>query len=147
MALDTIIIDGDQVIFEPKMGLATVMVKPGTMKASGKTTLNNTAVCVAGDEKEVQVPGCNYMTSIHTKPGSGTLKIKALASDQLASKSYSGNKAIILKGSKFDAVFEVQVPAEDIKPVASGGAPIPDTTKMYAGKGELIPSNSKIKAT
>lgn len=147
MALDTIIIDGDQVIFESTMGQATVIVKPGAMKASGKTTIKGVAVCVDGDEKEVEVPGCNYMTSIHTKLGVGTLKISALGSDQLASKSNSGNKAMILEGSQFDSVFEVDTPAEDIKPVASGGSPIPDTTPSYSGKGQLKPSNKKIKAT
>jgi hypothetical protein len=147
MALDTIIIDGDQVIFQPLMGAAIVVVKPGKMIASGKTTIKGVPVCVSGDEKNVEVPGCSYMTSVHTDPGTGTLKIKALAGDQLAAQSNSGNKAMILKGSQFEAVFEVETPAEDIKPVASGGAPIPDTTPSYAGKGQLIPANQKIKAT
>lgn len=147
MALDTIIIDGDQVIFQPAMGAATVVVKPGKMIASGKTTIKGVAVCVDGDEKRVEVPGCMYITKTHLKPGDGTLKISALASDQLATKSNSGNKAVILQGSEFDAVFEVDSPAEDIKPVASGGSPIPDKTGAYEGKGQLIPANTKIKAT
>ena len=36
MATDTIIIDGDQVIFQSTMGAAQITVKPGKMKASGK---------------------------------------------------------------------------------------------------------------
>lgn len=147
MAADTIIMDGDQVIFKSPMGAALVVVKPGKMKGSGKTTLNGIPVCVSGDEKEVEVPGCDYMTSTHLKPGKGTLKIKALASDQLAVKTKSGDKPVILEGVQFDSVFEVDVPAEDIKPVASGGSPIPDSTKSYAGKGQLIPANTKIQAT
>lgn len=147
MALDTIIIDGDQVIFESQMGIASVVVKPGKMKASGKTTIKGISVCIAGDEKNVEVPGCDYITPIHAKPGKGTLKISALTGDQLASQTNSGQKALILKGNQFDAKFEVQVPAQDIKPVAAGGAPIPDATKFYFGKGQLVPSNDKIKAT
>lgn len=147
MALDTIIMDGDQVVFQPLMGAAIISVKPGKMIASGKTTLNAIPVCVAGDEKKVEVPGCDYLTATHLKPGKGTLKIDALAANQLTVKAKSGQKSIILKGGQFDAVFEVQVPAEDIKPVASGGAPIPDSTASYAGKGQFIPSNATIKAT
>ena len=90
---------------------------------------------------------CDYTTATHDQAGKGTLKIKALASDQLAAKSYSGKKAVILKGSQFEAVFEVMVPAMDTAPVSSGGPPIPDPTPFYPGKGQLIPANQTIKAT
>lgn len=147
MALDVVILDQDVVEFSPVCGAAIVMVKPGKIKASGKSTVNGISVCVSGDEKKVAISGCDYITAMHTKPGKGTLKINALASNQLTSKTKSGNKALILKGNQFDSIFEVQVPAQDIKPIASGGAPIPDATPFYAGKGQLIPSNKKIKAT
>lgn len=147
MALDTIIIDGDLAIFDAAMGEATVVVQPGTITASGKTTINGTAVCVEGDEASVEVAGCTYFTKIHTKPGTGTLKISALGGDQLTSKSKSGGKAVILLGTTFEAVFEVDAPAEDIKPVASGGSPIPDQKPSYAGTGEFQAANAKIKAT
>lgn len=147
MALDTIIVDGDQAIFQPLMGAAIITVQPGKMIASGKTTLKSIAVCVSGDEKKVEVPGCDYLTATHLKPGKGTLKISGLAADQLTTKAKSGKKPIILKGSQFDAVFEVEVPAEDIKPLATGGSPIPDSTPFYSGKGQFIPTNSTIKTT
>ncbi|MEM0999915.1 MAG: hypothetical protein AAGN35_22875 [Bacteroidota bacterium] len=147
MPLDTIIIDGDQVIFQSQMGLASVVVKPGEIAGSGKTTLNGTPVCVSGDEAQVAVAGCDYTTPIHAKPGKGTLKIHALAPDQLAALTASGGKAVIRQGILFDARFEVQVPAQDIKPVAAGGAPIPDAAPMYFGKGEFKSTNAKVKTT
>lgn len=147
MALDTIIIDGDQAIFEAAMGDANVVVRPGIIIASGKTTIQGTAVCIAGDEKSVEVAGCFYTTKEHLVPGVGTLKITALSGDQLTTKSNSGKKAFILQGSQFEAEFVVDGPAHDIKPVASGGAPIPDSEASYPGKGQLIPANQKIQAT
>jgi hypothetical protein len=146
MALDTIILDGDEVVFESLMEAAIITVKPGKIVATGKTTIQSTPICVSGDETSVEVPGCEYLTASHLKPGKGTLKIESLAADQLTGEARSGKKPIILKGSQFNAVFEVEIPAEDIKPVASGGSPIPDTTPSYAGKGQFIPSNTHIKA-
>lgn len=147
MALDTIIMDGDQVIFLPTMGAAVVVVQPGKMIASGKTTINGTPICIDGDEKNVEVPGCTYISGAHVTPGSGTLKIDALAGDQLTKKTKSGGTPIILKGSMFTSKFEVQSPAQDPTPVASGGSPIPDAKASYSGKGQLISANIKFKAT
>jgi len=147
MATDIIIIDGDMAIFQPTMGDATVVVKPGTMTGTGKTTIKGTPVCIEGDEMKLKVSGCNYITKEHLKPGTGTLQISALGGDQLATKTNSGKKAVILKGSDFKSVFMVDLPAQDIKPVASGGAPIPDKVPFYKGTGQFIPANQKVKAT
>ena len=43
---DFILIDGDQAIFNPAFGLATVMVKPGDLKASGESSLQGKKVCL-----------------------------------------------------------------------------------------------------
>lgn len=144
MALDLIIMDGDTVNFIPVCGAAIVTVKPGKMKASGKTTLNGKKACVEGDEKNVAVSGCSYMTPTFPVPGTGTLKIKKLASDQLTQKAKSGKKPLILKGVLFDSVFEVQSPAKLVVP---GSPPQQDAAPTYAGKGRFISSNKKIKAT
>ncbi len=143
MASDLIIMDGDSVNFIPVCGAAIVAVKPGKMKASGKTTINGKKVCVEGDEKNVAVTGCTYMTPAYPVPGAGTLKIKALAPNQLTQTARSGNKSMILKGAMFDAVFEVQSPAKLIVPP---GPPQSDPASSYAGKGQLIPNNNKVKA-
>lgn len=146
MASDTIIIDGDEVEFVTPMGIANVVVQPGKMIASGKTTIAGVPVCIVGDEKQVSVPNCDYTTPIHDAAGKGTLMIKALAGDQQAAVSKSGGAALILKGSQFESVFEVTVPAMDTSPVSAGGAPIPDTTPNYSGTGQLIPTNSSVKS-
>ena len=85
-----------------------------------------------------------YMAGAYVIPGTGTLKIDKLNSDQLTTKTKIEGKKAILKGSMFDAVFEVQSPAQ--QPTA-GGPPVPDSTSKYSGgKGMFVPSNTKVHA-
>lgn len=109
---DFIVIDGDSVQFLPVFGVATVVVQPGTMQGSGPATFNGKALCIEGDEQNVSVPGCMYMTPQYSIPGIGTLGIDSLAGDQLANKTKTGDTPVILKGGQFTAVFEVQSPAQ-----------------------------------
>ncbi len=83
---DFILINGDKANFTPAFGSATVVVQPGTLSGKGKTTLKGKKICIDGDEKNVSVPGCAYITPIHSIPGTGTLKINALGGDQKAKK-------------------------------------------------------------
>src|SRR5690349_8862572 len=130
---DFILVDGDIVTFLPNFNPAIVAVQPGKLTGSGKITIQNKKVCIEGDEKNVSVTGCNYVTPIHSIPGTGTLKIEALATDQKARKSICDGKAILLKGGLFTAKFEVQSPAQ--QPPPGPGAPIPDSTSSYTGTG------------
>ncbi len=142
MALDIIIMDSDEVQFLPTFSGAVVSVKPGTLKASGKTTINGKKVCIDGDEKKVEVTNCSYIIPPFTVPGSGTIKINNLTSDQLTQKAKSGNKSLLLKGKLCIALFEVKSPAKLPPPVNT-----PDPVPMYIGQGKLMPKNTKIKAT
>ncbi|MCB0375312.1 MAG: hypothetical protein KDD04_05275, partial [Sinomicrobium sp.] len=117
MALDTIIIDGDEVEFSTIATLTLIPGKPKTqIKATGKTTLNGKKVCVEGDEKNVEITNCSYTMPPFTVPGSGTLKIKQLVPNQLTQKAASGNKRIILQGKLFIAQFDVTSPAKQPPP-------------------------------
>ncbi|MEA5567784.1 hypothetical protein [Anabaena sp. UHCC 0399] len=139
---DFILIDGDKAIFNPAFGLATVVVRPGDLKASGQSTLQGKKVCIDGDEKSVSVLSCVYTTPVYSIPGTGTLKIAALAGDQKAKKTNSAGKAVLLKGSTFTAKFEVQNPAKK-PPSAPGESPTPDATPQYSGTGNFITTNTK----
>ena len=140
---DFVIVDGDTALFLPSFGAATVVVQPGQITGSGPASLNGSPLCVDGDEASVEVPGCVYMTPQYSIPGSGTLKIDSLASDQVAQKSTTGDTALILKGGNFNAKFEVQSPAQQ----PSTPSPVPDSTPSYSGSGSFITSNTKYKAT
>lgn len=137
---DYVIIEGDLALFVPAFGAAIVVVKPGTMQASGKSTKAGKKICIEGDETKVSVPGCVYMTPQYVIPGVGTLKIDSLGGDQKSKKTKSGNKAIIIKGSVFNAKFEVQSPAQQPNPP---GPPVPDSTPQYSGKGNFQTTNVK----
>lgn len=142
--MDYIIIDGDSATFLPNYGAAIVVPQPGTISASGEASFNGKKVCIEGDESSVEVPGCMYMTPVYVIPGTGTLVIDALASDQIAAHTNSANTAVILKGKQFDAKFKVQSPAQ--QPTAGG--PVPDSTTEYGnGKGFFVNSNTKFKGT
>jgi hypothetical protein len=140
---DHVLIDGDQAVFMPSFGAATVVVQPGKLAGSGPATVGGKAVCVDGDEGKLSVPGCAYITAQCPIPGTGTLKIQSLAGDQKASHTQTGGKPVLLKGSSFTAKFEVQSPAQ--QPTPTG--PVPDAAPQYAGQGQFITTNLKVKAT
>ena len=143
--MDYILTDGDQALFQPSFGPATVMVLPGTLTASGPATLLGKRLCIEGDEGSVSVPGCMYTTPQYSIPGSGTLEIAALAGDQTASKTRSGSKGLLLVGSQFTARFQVQSPAQ--QPPPGPGAPIPDATPEYTGSGSFLTTNTKFRGS
>tara|TARA_R110002073_G_scaffold104648_2_gene236912 strand:- start:257 stop:685 length:429 start_codon:yes stop_codon:yes gene_type:complete len=140
---DFILIEGDSVMFIPTFGPAIVMVQPGKMKGSGPTTINGKKICVEGDEAKVAVAGCTYMTPQHLIPGTGTLKIAALAPNQKAKKTKTGGKAVLLKGGTFTATFEVQNPAKQ----PATPTPIPDATPQYSGNGNFMTKNTKFQGS
>jgi hypothetical protein len=142
---DFILVEGDQAIFMPNFGAAVVVVQPGELAGSGPATLDGKKISVDGDEKDVSVPGCVYMTPQYCIPGSGTLKIDSLAGDQKASKTQTGGKAVLLKGGTFTAKFEVQSPAQ--QPPPGPGSPIPDSSPDYTGSGMFVTTNTKFKGS
>ncbi|MEO6037742.1 MAG: hypothetical protein ABIQ93_04955 [Saprospiraceae bacterium] len=137
---DFILIDGDIATFLPSFGAATVTVQPGKITGSGPADVTGKKICVDGDEKSVEVKGCAYSTSTFTTPGTGTLKIASLAANQKATKVKAGGKAVLLKGSKFTATFEVLTPATNTVPAS-------DALLTYSGQGSFTTSNTKVKAT
>lgn len=145
MLLDFMLLEGDQAVFLPNFGPAIVIVQPATLSGSGPATLNGKKLCVDGDEKDVAVPGCAYMTAQYSIPGTGTLKINVLAGDQKATRTKTGGKAVLLKGGNFTAKFEVQSPAQ--QPPPGPGSPIPDATTQYSGSGMFMTTNIKFKGT
>ncbi|MCB0594631.1 MAG: hypothetical protein H6557_11920 [Lewinellaceae bacterium] len=141
---DFILVDGDMANFLPAFGTAIVAVQPGTLSGTGPGAIGNKSICIQGDESSVNVPGCMYVAPPYVIPGNGTLSIESLAGDQLAKKTNSGGTAVILKGSMFNALFQVNSPAQQ-PPKAPGEPPTPDSTTQYKGKGMFINNNMKFK--
>jgi hypothetical protein len=142
---DFILIAGDKVMFKPNFGAAVVVVQPGMLQAASKAALGGKKVCVDGDEKNVSVMGCVYITPQYSIPGTGTLKIAALAANQKAQKTKVGGKAVLLKGGDFQAKFEVQNPAK--QPPTGPNSPVPDPTPQYSGTGMFLTTNMKFRGS
>ena len=140
---DFILITGDKAMFNPNFGPAIITVRPGDLLGTGKDKINQKLVCVDGDEKKVTVPGCPYITSQYSIPGTGMLFIESLAANQKAQKTKSGGKSVLLKGGQFQAKFTVMVPAQQ----PSSPNPIPDSTPQYSGTGTFISMNQIVKGT
>ncbi len=140
---DKVLTDGDMVLFMPMFSPAIVVVQPGKIPGSGPASIGGRKICVDGDEGQVSVPGCTYITPSHPIPGVGTLKIASLAANQKATKVNTGGKAVLLKGGMFTARFEVQSPAQQPTP----GGPVPDATPQYSGQGQFIPVNQQVSAS
>lgn len=140
---DYVLIDGDQALFMPTFGAATVVVRPGSLQAAGPAKLGGKKWCVSGDEATVSVQGCVYMTPTYSIPGTGTLEIDSLGSDQTSQQTTLAGSALLLVGSSFTAKFSVQSPAQ--QPTSAG--PVPDPMTQYSGSGQFISANSKLKVT
>ena len=137
---DRIVIDGDQVTFQPTFALAQVTVAPGIISGTGKSVAGQ-PICVEGDEKSVKVIGCMYITPQFPVPGMGTIRIDKLAIDQLSILTKDQGKKIITRGSGyFMAKFEVLTPATN--PPTAGT----DAMTSYPGSGNFISTNSKVRA-
>lgn len=143
---DTILKHGDKVmwdsIFLGPGGMAIVSVKPVSLEASGKTTIDGTKICVEPDFKKVKVT-VNYMAPPFIIPGKGELSIKQLMPNHTTKKAKSGGKPILLKGAKFIAQFKVDKPAQIITPQG----PKKDGVSEYIGFGSFQSKNKKFFGT
>lgn len=138
-----IIVDGDMVTFLPSYGAAVVVPIPTTISGSAeKTEVNGSAVCLEGDEEDVESPGCMYISGAYVIPGTGTLKIDSLASDQLTEKTEVEGKKVIIKGIMFNAKFCVDSPAMD----PAAGTPDP-CSEYSGGQGMFVNANMKVEAS
>ncbi len=143
---DFILKTGDKVLFQPNFGAATV-VPPldTTITGTGGASLFSTKVCVKGDEAQVILAPVSYTTPTHTTPGIGMIVIDQLNGDQVAKKTKSNHKSVLLVGSAFTAKLKVLLPAQQPPPA---GSPTPDPlVEHQGGVGKFITTNAKFKGT
>lgn len=143
IGMDFIIITGDQALFDTSFAPATVIAPPGVITGTSKEKINGSIVCAVGDEASVVVAGAAYVTPSFPIPGVGTLTIESLGADQQAQKGKTGGRAAILKGTKFRARFQVNVPAQVIP---ASGTPVLDATPIYSGTGSFVTMNTRVAA-
>ncbi|MBV4465868.1 hypothetical protein KVG95_21300 [Pseudomonas sp. SWRI79] len=130
---DIIIVNGDQLQFDPMFGNRQVTVTgPAIISGSGQASINQQKMCILGDEKKVQV-FAQYQIPGYS-PGMGLLTIAALGRDQQARRCASG-AALLLKGQQFIARF---TPTQLAVSTNQG----PDVPAPSMGKGRFIPKQS-----
>jgi hypothetical protein len=140
--MENILRSGDMAIYNPTFGPAIVTVRPGILIGSCATVMAvKSPVCVQGDEISAMVPGCPYISGGFVTPGVGTLKILSLGADQLSMKTKCGKKPVMLKGTTFQAQFQVMVPAMQPTP----GGPVPDPVPLYMGTGTFQTTNMTVQ--
>ncbi len=140
---DFILVTGDLALFIPAFGPATIVPVPGTLSGTGRANVGGKPVCVDGDEAMVVVPGVAYVSAAFPIPGVGILTIDSLGGDQKATTTKAGGKAVLLKGSTFNARLQVTVPAQ----VVSGPATAPDTSPEYSGTGQFVTTNLQVRGS
>lgn len=139
-----LLVTGDLAVFPTAFGAAVVpMVMTAPIVGSGAARVLGKPVCVAGDEQSVVVASCSYTAGPFTVPGTATLTIAALASEQGSQGVASGRKPALLATGKFVAKLQVLVPAQ--MPPATPTPP-PDATPTYTGEGEFRSSNARAGA-
>ncbi len=97
--------------------------------------------CLQGDElpPALQSP-MPYMSPPYVTPGMGTLKIMLLPTN-LTQQTTNG-KPLLLKGTTFQVMFQVQSPA--MMPTPAG--PQPDPVPVKPGTAQFITTNVDVKA-
>jgi hypothetical protein len=137
--MDLVLRTGDQAIFDPVFGVATVVAPPGIITGSSRAKNDGAVVCVQGDEATVVVTTATYSNPSYTG-GSGILTIVSLGPDQMATRNKSGRRPVLLRGSVFRARLQVVKPATN----ANGD---PDKTLVYQGTGRFVSANTRVRAT
>jgi hypothetical protein len=141
--MDKILRDGDFAVFDLQFPPAVVFWIPIPIQATnGKAMLKDKKICVKGDETSVKMDACPYTVPGYAAPGVGELVI-ILGPDQVAKKTKSGGKNVLLKGSGFTAKLTVKTPAK----VAVAPAVVEDPVTTYVGRGRFVTLNFTHKAT
>jgi len=146
--MDQVLMTGDQAIYNPNFGTLLVIVSPGILSGTGNATFTSKKpICVQGDEMSATVI-CSYTNPVFVPPvtgpyvgGMGKITITALGPDQLSTVTKCGGKPIMLKGTTFQAQFQVTIPAMGPAPTN----PVPDAPTAYPGTGQFVTTNMTVK--
>ena len=126
--MPSLLLDNDQVVFEPTFGTAVAV---GTLavpvRGSALATVSGRALCFEQDVTSV-LASVGYSTPSCPIPGSARLTVKSLGSEQLSSVTTDSGEPVVLGVGRFTATLEVVTPALGPPPGSK-----PDTTASYRG--------------
>jgi hypothetical protein len=130
-----------QVMIDPP-ALVPMLEAPGPLTGSSTNFMvMNQPVCLLGDQIPMAWRGpMPYTAPPFVTPGMGTLQVVLLPTNQTAQTT--NGSPILIKGSTFQAMFNVTVPA--MQPTPAG--PIPDPLAVKPGTAQFITVNATTKA-
>jgi Contractile injection system spike tip protein len=140
---DFIIKTGDmlQVTVPPPALVPQLMAPVPLVGSSTSVMISGQPICLQGDELPAALKGpLMYTAPPFVTPGTGSLQIILLPSN-LTLQSTNGSP-ILLKGTTFQAMFQVQSPA--MQPTPAG--PIPDPVMVKPCTAQFITTNISVMA-
>jgi Contractile injection system spike tip protein len=140
---DLIIRTGDMIkVTIPPPAVIPLLEAPVPLQGSStNVTVGGAFACLAGDELPIALrEPLPYTAPPFTNPGTGKLTLTLLPDNQtLQTKN---EKALLIKGQQFTALFTVQTPATQTTP----GGPVPDPDLAKAGTARFLTTNETVKA-
>jgi hypothetical protein len=140
---DFVIKTGDmiKITISPPALVPQLMAPVPLVGSSADVLISSMAACLKGDELplSLQVP-LMYTAPPYVTPGTGSLKIILLPTN--LSMQTTNGKPLLLKGTTFQAMFQVQSPA--MMPTPAG--PQPDPVVVKPGTAQFITTNVSVKA-
>jgi hypothetical protein len=140
---DFIIRTGDTIkVTIPPPAVIPLLEAPVPLNGSStNVTVAGAPACLLGDELPLTLrEPLPYTAPPFTNPGTGKLTLTLLPGNQtLQSKN---DKAILIKGQQFTALFTVQAPATQTTPAG----PVPDPVLAKPGTAQFITTNETVKA-
>jgi len=141
--MDFIIRTGDmiQITIPPPALVPMIMAPVPLIGTSTNVTATGPLICLQGDELPPMIRGpLPYTAPPFVTPGVGTLTL-ILTPTNFTLQTKNG-KPILIKGTPFQAIFNVSAPA--MQPTPAG--PIPDPMVVKPGTAQFITTNFVVKA-
>jgi hypothetical protein len=144
MPPDFIIKTGDMIkITIPPPAIIPMIEAPVPLVGTGETvTVMGSPICLEGDELPIQLrTPIPYTAPPFVTPGMGMIQVFLIPGVHTTLLT-SNKKPILIKGSVFQAMFNVEAPA--MQPTPAG--PIPDPLLAKPGTAQFITTNATVKA-
>jgi hypothetical protein len=143
---NSVLVTGDMLqITMPMMGTAIMPMAAAPVPlvgSSSKTLVGGKPACLEGDELPPPLQSSMpYMSPPFVTPGTGTFSLILLPTNKSSMLKESG-KAVLLKGTVFQAKFQVASPA--MMP-APPGPPVPDPVMVKMGPAQFITMNMSVE--
>jgi len=141
---DFTIVDQDEIVWMTTFGTCVTASPPrGSVVASAKKAeVIGRPPALVGDEARWESAPVAYIDGDFVTPGAGVARVTRLADDQKTTVVECEGRAVVIRGTLFEAEFHVTSPATKPTP----GGPVPDPVAVKTnGQGRLVNRNKTVK--